>query len=96
MARKKKEIEILLCDVCGEETDFVNWYMTANSGDSLYNGGVSGEFYCPYDLCEDCMRHYNGLVFNSIRYTRERYDGSNEEEMKEGLKKMKEMYNTID
>lgn len=85
--KKIKTIEVALCDICGKEADG-HWYMTVNSLDTLYSGGVSGEYSCPLDLCKEHMRHYDNIVQSTIKYTTERYDGTPKED---DLSKLKEI-----
>lgn len=73
--KEVKTIEVALCDICGKKADG-DWFMTVNSLDSLYSGGVSGEYSCPLDLCKEHMRHYDNIVQGSIKYATERYEGA--------------------
>ena len=91
--KKIKTIEVALCDICGKEADG-DWFMTVNSVDSLYSGGVSGEYSCPLDLCKEHMRYYDNIVQSTIKYAIERYDGTPKEDhlskLKERIKEVAE------
>lgn len=78
----KQEIQVCLCDVCGEVADG-NYHTT-----SYLNGDVCAETSCPIDLCK---KHMN-IWANNMRHTeRERYDDKiSEEERNKLIKEIKD------
>lgn len=45
-----------LCDICGKRADG-NFFMDMNVNDDCED-----TYYCPLDLCKDCMRNFNIFI----------------------------------
>ncbi|HCT0310894.1 TPA: hypothetical protein LQN95_002414, partial [Staphylococcus pseudintermedius] len=50
MARLTKEVQEVVCDICGNEADGEFYELT------YLNGEVYAEMYCPIDLCKHHMK----------------------------------------
>lgn len=82
---KTKEIQEVVCDVCGEPSD--GEYNTVE----YVNGNVMAEKYCPFDLC----KYHMGIWAQFCSHQSwERYEGSPKDtnEMLEELKGVVEKY----
>lgn len=54
----KKQVTKIICDICGKDaTGFFHM-------DMYVNDDYIDEFYCPLDLCKDCMKNYEFYLEN--------------------------------
>lgn len=78
LARLTKEVQEVVCDICGNKAD-------GEFNEVTYlNGEVYAEMYCPIDLCKHHMKLF---VSQFSHYAYERYDGKGSTE--ELIRKMK-------
>ncbi|EJO7115399.1 hypothetical protein [Staphylococcus pseudintermedius] len=78
MARLTKEVQEVVCDICGNKADGEFYELT------YLNGEVYAEVYCPIDLCKHHMKLF---VSQFSHYAYERHgSNSNTEEL---IRKMK-------
>ncbi len=79
MAQVTKEVQEVVCDICGNKAD-------GEFNEVTYlNGEVYAEMYCPIDLCK---HHMKVFVSQFSHYAYERHgSNSNTEEL---IRKMKE------
>lgn len=79
MAQVTKEVQDVVCDICGNKAD-------GEFNEVTYlNGEVYAEMYCPIDLCK---HHMKVFVSQFSHYAYERHgSNSNTEEL---IRKMKE------
>ena len=81
------------CDVCGREADG-DFFM-----DMHVNDDYKESYYCPFDLCKDCMQNFklflnehevNMMRFLDSRRSDLRCNESNKKTLLRNLKRMKE------
>ncbi|HHW5132145.1 TPA: hypothetical protein ACU26U_000219 [Staphylococcus pseudintermedius] len=79
MAQVTKEVQEVVCDVCGNKADGEFYEIT------YLNGEIYAEMYCPVDLCKHHMKVF-ASQFSHYAYERHG-SNSNTEEL---IRKMKE------
>ncbi|EKI4464060.1 hypothetical protein PCV68_001039 [Staphylococcus pseudintermedius] len=81
MTRVVKEVNEVVCDICGGEADGT-WHEVTYLNDEVY-----AEMYCPVDLCKHHMKLFASQFSH---YAYERYDGKSRIDIEELIRKMKE------
>ncbi|EGQ4350782.1 hypothetical protein EHR33_04325 [Staphylococcus pseudintermedius] len=79
MAQVTKEVQEVVCDICGNKADGDFYEVT------YLNGEVYAEMYCPIDLCKHHMKLF---VSQFSHYAYERHGSNSDTE--ELIRKMKE------